>query len=91
MELWTRKPSEWHKQAINGCSRRILETVALRAMWMIEALPKRLQREARVFKRNCASDHSFSILANNLAAFFPCSDNVSEAKLKINGLISLVE
>lgn len=56
----------------------------------MQALLKRLQKEVTALTET-ARGHLCNILANNLAAFCPYSDNVAEPKLIINGLISLAE
>lgn len=40
---------------------------------------------------NWDRSHSYDILSNNLAEMCPCQENLYEAKLKSNGLITLME
>lgn len=50
----------------------------------------RFHRRPRTLNRK-TKGHSYDVLANNLAEFFPCPENLSEAELKGDRQICLVE
>lgn len=57
-------------------------------IWTMEA---QLKRQPKGAISNWARDHSCNIVARGVAAFCPCPKNLLVAKLKNNGLDSLVE
>lgn len=64
---------------------RAWQILVLTAKQTVEAQLKRLLRK----NNSRGRDHSVILLAENMAAFCPCPNNLLEAKLKSTGLMSL--
>lgn len=86
LELWTRKPVQRCKW---GLTDRSVKTVLLRAMWVMEAQLKRLQR-GMVLATGLETLFVI-IFSKNEVAFCLCPENLPGAKLKSTGLVSLSE